>query len=659
MQYFNYNFFSIDLDRLWSSKVSDNEDLCFIGYGRDEGKLLQFNINNKEITSYNTEGKYTLSISILSNTKAIVGTNNGYVIIIDVVTKERIKGKKVSGKSIKDIKLSLDEQIIYATCSNELLSIDINTLNVINKRELNFNPWDLIVIPNSKLIAISGSENKIELVDNKTLELLNSVRCGENNKDVSSLLYNKKNSLLISGNENGFLSFFNISSNGFNKEKELNIKDNIYWLQQTDSHIAFSTSKRGIILYCMKNKELLSAPDSLGESRFSLKEINNNTYLLYQKNNNNICLINVTKKNIEPFQLTDLPGNIKFINLNSNGNIIAVTSEGIALSNFIKYDPKYQTEYYFNSREHNIAVDGFYFNQINESLVIKCKDNSIKTISLIDMKMMDVDFDCEYKDYVSIRHFYDNFILFSNSRDVYLVNIKTNSTKYIVNNDEFFTSIKIIKIISLDHYVVLNSPDYRATPIIWDYIKKYNFEGIEVDRKKLDTIYGSMFIKNNKLVTTSINKPSKIIDLKTNKEIKFDIAYNFDENTDVFDDERYCIRIAIGDFFNYYMSCYDLTIEDGNGNSKKIWEIEDPKLETFSTLGYCQLDGYFYIVSFHSGDMMSIDKNNGDIINIYNLQKNIDYISISYSGKYIGWTLKTGEFSCIQHPFKSCKVTDE
>ncbi len=234
--------------------------------------------------------------------------------------------------------------------------------------------------------------------------------------------------------------------------------------------------------------------------------------------------------------------------------------------------------------------------------------------------------------------------------------MKNNQIQKISNSGTEFESMKNIKLLSNKNLGVVNNRDYI------DYLDIYDFGGNKIKSIKLDNIFGSMFISHSKLVTTSMHNPSEIIDIETNKIKKFDIGYLFgeDDDTMLFDNEKYCIRITItaSGEISYEMDCWDLSILDKNNRAKKIWQIEDPGLETFIPLGYCKLDKYFYIVDKNSGEMLSIDINNGDIINNYQLQRGIKEIKMSNSGDYIAWRLATGEFSYISYPFKSCEVSD-
>jgi len=665
MNNFNYDFITTNLDRPWSFKLSEDGKTALIGFGDDEGQLTQFDIEKKEVAqSYWTEGSYTLSIEFLSNSKAIIGTNNGFVMLIDLERKVVLNKNKISNNSIKNLKLSEDKSAMFSITSSEVLAFDTNTLEVSYRRKLDFNPWWMILVPNKNLIVIGGSTNKIELLNSKNFQFIDSVVCGKVHRDVSSLVYDDKNSLLVSGTESGTLDMWEISGKHLTRVKQLKIGDNIYWLQNTDEYIAFATSHSDIVLYWFEEQKLLTLPNALGEARFSLKTIENETFLLYQQKNQNLSLNNLTKRKIDFFHLADLPYQVKFIDFTQNGDIIGVASEGIVISNFLHQEENSNTQYDFNSKEKNIVVDNFIFNEINESILLQCKDETLKVISLDDTEMSDVDFSFNDIYGLEIKDFYGDNILLSTYKDVYIINKTTKSLKEIVNEDEDFISVKQIKLINENQYARVNESDYVY------YVKVYDFNGQEISSENLGSIYSSMFIPNNKLVTTYINstlnspsdyKPSKIINLDTKEVKEFDIGYCFEENdgTMLFNNEKYAIRIAIGSQMNQYITCYNLMEKDENGDAKAIWENEAPWLSSFKPLGYCELDKYFYIVNKVNGEIISLDISNGNMITSYQIQKNIDDIKMSNSGNYIAWRLKTGKFSYISYPFKSCEVSDE
>ena len=665
MNNFNYDFITTNLDRPWSFKLSEDGKTAVIGFGDDNAQLTQFDIEKKEVSkSYWTEGSYTSSIEFLTNSKVIVGTSNGFVLFIDLERKEILNKNKISNNSIKNIKLANDNSILYFITNAELISLDANSLELLHRRDLTFNPWDIILIPESNFLVIGGTENKLELLDCNSLEIIDSKTCGEKHHAIGFLSFNKVHNSLFSGGESGFLNAWRISSEGLQKFGDIEFNSDISYIQSNNQYLLFSTDD-GHILIDFEKKNQFQIEGSKGESRFSLQKIENKFYLFYQEKNTNLSIINLEEKDKVIYQLKDLPYGIRFIDMTSNGDLIAVNDEGIIVSNFIKKSKvEDEKQYDFNSKEKNIAVEKFIFNEIDESIALQCKDETLKVISLEDTKIFDIDLSFNDIYGLEIKDFYENNILLSTYKDVYIINSETNSLQEIITQDDNFSSIKNIKLINGNQYAIVNTHDYEK------HLKVYSLKGQEISSKSLGSIYSSMFISNDKLVTTYINstfnspadyKPSKIINLNTNEVKEFDIGYCFEENdgTMLFDSEKYAIRIAIGSHFNHYITCYNLMEKDNNGDANVMWKNEAPWLSSFEPLGFCKIDGYFYIVNKKKGEIISLDINNGNIISSYRIQRSIEDIKMSNSGKYIAWRLKTGEFSYISYPFKSCEVSDE
>ncbi len=422
MSNFNYDFITSDLDRPWSFKISEDGKIVLIGFGDDEGQLTQFDIVKKEVSkSYWTEGSYTLSIEFLSNKQAIIGTNNGFVIFIDLARKEILNKNKISDKSIKNLKLSNDKTLMFSITSSEVLAFNTNTLELMNKREIDYNPWWITTITDKDLIAIGGSKNTIELLNSKNLEVIDSVICGEEYRDVSSLIYDDKNSLLISGTESGTLDMWKVTMEGLKKEKQLNIGDNILWLQYTDECIAFATMNKSILVYDISEEKLLTVPDAIEEGRFSLKKIGEESYLLYQVKNGGLSLINYTQRSIVLDNPINVSG-IKFMGLTVNGDIIGVSSKGVVLSNFIDKEEVSKTEYDFNSKEKNIVVEKFIINEIDKSVLLECKDKTLKVVSLKDKIVSDINFSLTdtFSDTID---FYQEYILLKSHEYFYITTL--------------------------------------------------------------------------------------------------------------------------------------------------------------------------------------------------------------------------------------------
>lgn len=52
MSNFNYDFIGINLRHLWSFKVSEDEKTALMGFGDNEGQLLQFDIEKNEFLKH-------------------------------------------------------------------------------------------------------------------------------------------------------------------------------------------------------------------------------------------------------------------------------------------------------------------------------------------------------------------------------------------------------------------------------------------------------------------------------------------------------------------------------------------------------------------------------------------------------------------------------
>jgi len=665
MNTFNYNFIKTNLESPWSFKVSEDGKTALIGFGDDKGQLIQFDIQHqKVIQSYWTEGSYTSNIIFVSNNKAIVGTNNGFIFMVELNNKTIKYRNKISDTSIRNIKLSNDKSIIYFMTNKEIISLDANSLELLHTRNLTFNPWDIILIPESDFLVICGTENKLELLDSNNLELIDSKTCGKKNHAIGFLSFNKVNNSLFSGGESGFLNAWKISSEKLHKLGNMEFNQDIIYLQSNNQYLLFSTLDGHILIDFNKNNQF-KIKGSKGESYFSLQKIENEFYLFYQEKNNNLSVINLENSEKIIFQLKALPYGISFIDMTSNGDLIAINNEGIIVSNFIKKDKiENEVKYNFNSKKQNIYVEKFIFNEIEESIVLQCKDETIKVISLENSHISDIDFSFNDIYGLEIKDFYGNNILLSTYKDVCIINSETNSIQEIINQDDNSSSIKNIKLINGNQYAIVNAHDYDK------YLNVYDFKGKEIGSKNLGSTFSSIFISDGKLITTYINstfnspsdyRSSKIININTDEVKEFDIGYCFDENdgTMLFDNQKYAIRIAIGSDFNYFITSYDLMKKDDNGDAKVMWKNEAPWLSEFEPLGFCKIDGYIYIANRVEGEIISLDISNGNMISSYQIQKNIEDIKISNSGKYIAWRLITGEFSYISYPFQSCEVPNE
>jgi len=664
MKYFKYNFIEEELDGLQSLELSEDGKTALIGFGNDEGQLIEFDVHNKKVVKkYWTEGSHTSAILFISNTKAIAGTNNGFFLVVDLINKDIVFKQQISNTFIRNIKLSNDKSTIYLITNSEIISLCGKSFNLLNKRVLSFTPWDISTIDNSDLLVIGGSKNRLELVD-PTLKIIDSQTCGDEYRAIGFLSFNKFANLLFSGGESKELISWEILEEKLKSVYHIEYDRDITYLTSLEQYVIFSTLD-GHILIDLKAKMQFKIKNSMGESRFSLKNIGDKTYLFYQEKNRTLSVIDVKEPEKITFKLSDLPSGIRFIEMSSSGDLIAINSDGIFISNFIK-DIKLENENQFdyNSKKQNIAISEFIVDDESEKIIFQSKDKSIKILSLIDNSITDVNVALDFYDECEIRDYYKDKLLLTTYEYIYIIDTISNNTIKLSKDNNNFLPILDIKLVDKNRFAIINNSDYIPTPIIKDYLKVYDFEGNTISSKELNDAYGAIFNSHNKLITTYISssESSKIIDINTNNTKEFDIGYCFgrDSDTIVFDNERYCIRITIGERIgdDYCMDCYDLTTVDKKGRNNRIWTVEDPRLSSYMPLGYCKLNDLFYIVDKKSGNLISIDKNSGDIIKTYKLQENIKHITISNNGKYIAWTLFTGEFSCIKYPFVSCEVTD-
>ena len=258
----DYSFLSTkDLEHVWALEVSKNGFVALVGFGRDEAGLLQINLEKKEVVeSYYLQGRYVLSIDFILNSIAVAGTNNGYLALINLDREEVVDQKKIINEddSIKCIKYFEDKNIIVAVSSKKAILINPNNLEVIDTYELNFNPWDICVIPNSNIVTISGGKNKIEVfnIENLNFKKIESVSCGNENKDVSAIMFNSKYKQFISTSESGNVDIWDISNAGLDKRLEAEMEDNIYWGQTLDDYIAVSSSSKGAYVVNLEEKSI-------------------------------------------------------------------------------------------------------------------------------------------------------------------------------------------------------------------------------------------------------------------------------------------------------------------------------------------------------------------------------------------------------------------
>jgi len=649
----NIIFFTHDIERPWSLKSSTNGKYALIGYGDDEGQLLQLDLETKEISHYWTEGRHTFSIEFTDDNHAIVGTNNGFIVLLDLVNKVRLKSLKISDSTIKDIQYSKDNKTIFLITIDELFALDISTLEIQHKISLDFNPWDIVLIPNTNLIAIQGNKITLELYEytNNNFVKLDSKSYGPKKRDMTSMAYNKKHNWLISASEKGFIYIWDISNKKLEQLHEIDLDgDRLYWIQSDDNYITFSSSNKGTGYIDIDANKFMWIPKTKTEGNIKLQVISGTTYLLYTTNNNELGLANLTTNDLNIY---DVPHRADYIDLTINGDILGITEEGIVLANFLKEEVVTTYNYDFNSNGSNIFVKNFLFNASDDSILIEQKEGELSILELHDNIIIPIDF---YKNNdTNIKDFYGKKILTLDYQKINILDIENKEVKELNLSESFSTTIERCKLLNENEILLINSPDYSKEIDIPAKINILDIDGKLKYSKEIKTTLHFISVYDNKIVEADIINKSSIFDLNTHTTSYFNIGYAFgdsiDKDTLLFDDCKYCIRLS-----EVEMSCYDLSKLDANNRSKRIWRVEDPILSDYSLLGFSKEDKNFYIVNKQTGELISLDIKNGDILNTYKLQENIIDIKMSENGKYIAWTLKTGEFSYISYPFQSCEV---
>jgi len=653
-------FFLNNLERPWSLSSSEDGTTVLIGYGDDEGKLLQFDLETKKVSPYWTEGSYTFSMDFIDKSRAAVGTNNGTILLIDLINNVRLKSKNISNSTIKDIKYLKNKEILYAITVDEIFVLDILTLDIKDSQNLHFNPWDILLIPNTNMFTVQGTSVTLELYEytDDGLTKLDSKSLASKNRDMTSIDYNKNHQWIVSASETGFIYIWEVSNKKLKQIHEVDLDGNmIYWLQTKGEYIAFASSRNGVGYIDLKANKLIYIPESQNEGKIKLQEINNNIYLLYTKENKDLAIANLSTNELD---IHSIAHRADYIDLTINGDILGITQEGIILDNFIQDTIPTIHNYDFNSKEKNMLVSEFIFNKTEESIILQLKDQSLSKISFDTNMVQPIDF--YTKTNIELQDFYGDKILTSDYQNIDVLDIKNKTTININLESQFTTSIDRYSLLSETQTLLINTPDYASTPSIAAKINVLNSHGNIEYTKELETALHFVSVYDSKVVSADIMDESTIFDINTQATDSFDTGFAFGEDGDtfLFSDCKYCMALSIttDSDVSYELKYYDLFNFDANNRSKMIWRVEDPILSDFSLLGFCQLDNNFYIINKQSGELISISIDNGDMVNTYKLQENIIDIKISDSGKYIAWKLKTGEFSYISYPFQSCEVLD-
>lgn len=656
-----------DLEHVWTTTDSDDGRVALVGYGRDEAQLLQINLEKKEIEEYYyLPGKYPLCILIIDNSIAIVGTNDSSITLIDLNRKERFASKKIfnSDISIKKVQYSKFYNSLFIITKESLVVVDYKNLDILCTYDLDFNPWDIVIIPGSDLVAVVGSSVKIELYkyDQSNFQRISSFSHGSKNRDMTSIAYSQKYSWLLSTSETGFLYFWDVTENGLTERGKIPFKDELlYYSQSIDQFVVFSGSISGASLVDFQEKEIIKIPESKCEGEVKLRKLNDVVYVLYLGKDGGLGVSDLTNNNLKALSLdNNLPERFSKIAFTSQGSIIGVTKSGILLANI-----NASVDLNKESKPKGIKVEcgnveEYFFDEANDKLLLQLKDKSLHIIDLVSSTVSNLEpgLDLKIKTmYLSLKNFNGDDALLMDWEGVYHLDIKKSSVLRVLDFDDIGAPADKLKIIDKDSFAVINKHDYMADPIIYKMLKVFNLNGDLIKEKDLGSTSNAFFSDSNYLITTDMQDPSTLVNLKGNESRTFDIGYVFSENdcTSISNCLSYCLRIAIGNQFKYYMTFYNLSETNGEGFARTEWQVEDPSLENFLPLGFCQMNQLFYIIDKISGTAYSICSESGDVVDSYLFQEGIDDIKMSMSGKYIAWKLKTGEFYHSLYPFSSLK----
>jgi len=631
------------------STLEDSEDGRFVlvGYGRDEAKLIQINLEYNTIAeTYFLKGRYPTSSIIIDNSKAIIGTNNGHIVLIDLIHHIKLNTKQVASEkvSIKSLCYSSDNNIVFVATQESLLAVNYNTFDCLHETKLDFNPWDIILIPNSNILALEGSKIRLELYSYNESGFckLDTVEYGLENKDMTSISFNNEHQILLSASEKGYIYSWSISNSQLDKNTEIPFEnEKIYWIQSIDNFIAFSSNRNGTSFIDIKQKTINHIPNAQNEGEICLVKIGEEIFLAHLKSDGNIGIVNLTNNELDAYIfVNNLSSNIDKFTLTSNGDIVAATKDGILKSNIFVQN---------QDEKEGLSITEFLFNAKDDSILLQSLE-SLKVVTPWDKKIVDIETSKDYNSF-GIKDFYGNNILLNNYKDICLID--TLSGLVSKNSVEH----KNIKIINEDSYALTTSVNYT------EYLIVYDFHGNQISSKDLNQPFSSMFIAQDKLLTTYMREKSEILDIQTNQVSYFDVRFVFNENDDVLitNNLNYCININISDLddLTYDMTLYDLTDQDSQNRAKKVWEVDAPWLASFEPLHYSTKDDCIYIINKQTGEMVCIDKKSSNIIHSYQLPQGIETIKMSNSGNYIAWKLQTDEFDYILYPFDGYEVFDK
>lgn len=642
----DYDFLGVKvLERVWTICGSDNGKTVLIGGSRgNKTHILQIDVETIEVVeSYWLPGKYPMSSIIINDSTAIIGTNNGYIVRINLAQKiiEKINQISISGESIKCIVFSNKKELLFAAGSKHIFAVDINKIESLNTQSISFNPWDILLTPDLDILVVAGSKVSLELLSYESeFCKLDSVCYGSENRDMTSLAV--FNDYIVSASEGGEVYFWKLINEKLNTPIKIDLNQSmLYELQSVGHYLAFSSSTKGAGFIDLEKNNITYIPNSQEEGKICLREIEGESYILFLSSNKEIGLANLTSGNLEEYIIKKLPEDARHIFLTSNGDIIAASSGGIIISN-IKNINKTHSELLFS--------DSFSINQSNNNILLQDEACGIRILSLDKKETTSLNYLQHGSDW---KHY-------TFSGDVIIRINCFNNIEYshggLIKKSKLAGNIKIrgVAILSEIHFVIFvdDNQDMKS------YLFYFNKECEKIDSLEIGySPHGFQFINNEQLCISYINssstvnyEKSKIINLKSKVIREFEVGYTFSEENSTFTLEaNHCFTLRYNE-----LVCSDIT----TGDEDTVWSVEHPLLGDYNMLGYNPLLKTVLIADMVNGHILSISAANGDIINSFQLPRGVYDMSMTGEYKYFVWKSKKGDISYSCFPFEDILLND-
>lgn len=621
------------IESIWSFAVSGDGLTALVGVGEDKAGLIQFAVDKGTIVgNYRLPGKYVMCMGFITNTRVVVGTSNGYVAIIDLKNTLVIKNAAIesAGNSIRSLIYTEVDERIYVATTNKMLALSSISFDVLFEQKINFSPWDILAIPNSKLVVISGGRNKIALYacGASSFKFIDSVSCGPEKRDVSSIIFSDCNNLLISASESGFLDFWNVTHQGFHLERHVEVDDRIYSLCSEDNFVTFSGNNGGIYLYNIEKNTLANIFEGRKGSKPVLSKVKGKIFLMAQlSTDNEVIVADLTNNDWNFLRYQDLSNLDNLMAVTVNGDIILMSSDGITSSNL--FDAR--KELTLSTEKTCIPLaQKILFNQHCDSLLVQAKDCSYHVLNLTDNHINRLNLP-NGNGNLAISDFMNELVLLRSSNKITVIDISNdNAVSTIDCNFEY--PISDARILDAEHLTVLSIPNPSAGKEA--LVKVYDLLGDLKSIMPLGFTHSTYFNDHNKLIRSISPESASITDMLTGETIIFDINYAFEkDDVAISQNGVICAHLSYDE-----MICVEIT------SGKKRWKIQDPILKSFSIVGFLpQFDGLI-LINKEKGELISVSCTSGEIVGRQQLDTYIIYINLSVDGRYVAWITARGDW---------------